>query len=239
MGSAKTGSIQMVSQSPRRPYLSSWFLPSRVMSLLEFLLRNRVFIHLLNARLRYLVGPSVLISWVLNTRIYDFPEMVTLSNPLWVLFLSLGPVVHWWMKAIFCCSFIIPVLPFLVPIIFSALSRYASTASDFHLPTGPVALSVCKRFPLFPRVVIFHAVPMSMVSSSYCAGHLWRGGLTHRISIQVFVPVYGGYQTVTCKCATELSRWLSFTCSFFSQPSRCLAVFAVFCARFGGTFLIV
>ena len=44
--------------------------------------------------------------------------------------------------------------PFLVPIIFSALSRYASKASDFHLPTGPVASSVCKRFSLFPRVVI-------------------------------------------------------------------------------------
>ena len=96
-----------------------------------------------------------------------------------------------------------------------------------------------KDFPFFfSESSYFHAVPMSMFSSSYCAG-LWRGGLTHRISIQVFVPVYGGYQTVICKCATGLSRWLSFTCSFFSQPGRCLAVFAVLCVRFGGTFLSV
>jgi hypothetical protein len=39
-----------------------------------------------------------------------------------------------------------------------------------------VALQSVEGFP-FPRVVIFHAVPMSMPSLSYRAGHLWRGDI--------------------------------------------------------------
>jgi hypothetical protein len=34
-----------------------------------------------------------------------------------------------------------------------------------------------RNFP-FPRVVIFHAVPISIFSSSYRAGHLWRGDIS-------------------------------------------------------------